>query len=218
MRRAISRRLRADGHGVDEAADGDDAESFVASYAYDVLVLDRMLPDGDALDRLVRWRADGLKTPALFLTARDRVEDRLDGFAAGADDYLIKPFAMDELVARIQALARRATSTMPSRFTIGDLVLDLGRRTVHRDGVLLVLRPKEHAVLEILAGRAGRVATHREILASCWGEDHEPTSNVHEVVIAALRRKLGKPQLIHTVRGTGYKIEATGEAADEPRR
>ena len=221
MREAIARRLRGDGHGVDEAPDADEAESFLASYAYDVLVLDRMLPDGDALDRLVRWRADGLTTPTLFLTARDLVEDRLDGFAAGADDYLIKPFSMDELVARIQALARRAASTTPSRVTIDDLELDLGRRTVRRAGVLLTLRPKEYAVLELLAGRVGQVLEHRELVSKCWGEDHEPTSNVHEVVIAALRRKLGKPRLIHTVRGTGYTIEGiredTGGDGDAPR-
>ncbi len=208
IRQAVARRLRAGGHGADEAEDGGSAESFVATYRYDVIVLDRMLPDGDALELLRRWRARGLAAPVLFLTARDLVEDRVDGFEAGADDYLVKPFAMDELMARLRAIARRGTTTRPSRVEIGDLEIDFGRREVRRGGVLLTLRPKEHAVLELLAARAGRVVSRHQIVAGCWGEDHEPLSNVEEVVIAALRRKLGRPPLIRTVRGAGYLLEA----------
>ncbi len=212
IRRAVGRRLRADGHGVDEAGDGGSAESFVSTYRYDVIVLDRMLPDGDALGLLQDWRARGVAAPVLFLTARDQVADRVDGFDAGADDYLVKPFAMDELMARVTAIARRGATTRPSRVTIGDLEIDFARREVRRAGVLLVLRPKEHALLELLATRAGRVVSRREIVASCWGEDHEPLSNVEEVVIAALRRKLGRPPLIRTVRGAGYLLEDEGAA------
>ena len=213
IRRAVGRRLRADGHGADEADDGGAAESCGRSYRYDVIVLDRMLPDGDALDLLRGWRARGVATPVLFLTARDLVTDRVDGFEAGADDYLVKPFAMDELMARLVAIARRGATTRPSRIEIGDLEIDFGRREVRRAGVLLTLRPKEHALLELLASRAGRVVSRREIVAGCWGEDHEPLSNVEEVVIAALRRKLGRPSLIRTVRGAGYLLEDPGAAA-----
>ncbi len=207
LRQAVGRRLRAEGHGTDEADDGGSAESFASSYRYDVIVLDRMLPDGDALDLLKRWRARGMVTPVLFLTARDQVVDRVDGFEAGADDYLVKPFAMDELMARLTAIARRGATTRPSRVEVGDLEIDFGRREVRRAGVLLALRPKEYAVLELLATRAGQVVARREIVAGCWGEDHEPLSNVEEVVIAALRRKLGHPPLIRTVRGAGYLLE-----------
>lgn len=204
---AVGRRLRAEGHGVDEAGDGGTAESFVSSYRYDVIVLDRMLPDGDALELLQRWRSRGVATPVLFLTARDLVEDRVDGFEAGADDYLVKPFAMDELMARLTAIARRGATTRPSRARIGDLEIDFGRREVRRAGVLLTLRAKEYALLQLLATHVGRVVSRGEIVASCWGEDHEPLSNVEEVVIAALRRKLGRPPLIRTVRGAGYLLE-----------
>ena len=183
-------------------------QSFVSTYRYDVIVLDRMLPDGDALDLLRSWRSHGVTTPALFLTARDLVEDRVDGFEAGADDYLVKPFAMDELMARLTALARRAATTRPSRFELADLEIDFGRREVRRAGVLLILRPKEYSLLELLATHAGRVVSREEIVAGCWDEDHEPLSNVEEVVIAALRRKLGRPPLIRTVRGAGYLLEA----------
>ena len=207
IRQAVARRLRAGGHGVDEAVDGDEAESFIASYSYDVLVLDRMLPDGDSLERLERWRSGGLVTPALFLTARDQVSDRVAGFEAGADDYLVKPFAMDELVARVSALGRRGASMRPSRLEVADLVIDFSRREVRRGGVLLPLRPKEYAVLELLAGQAGRVVSRERLVAGCWGEEKSPGSNVEEVVVAALRRKLGKPPLIHTVRGVGYRLE-----------
>lgn len=210
IRRAVAGRLRSAGYGVDEAEDGGAGESFVETYAYDVVVLDRMLPDGDGLTFLERWRATGLQAPVLFLTARDQVEDRVDGFAAGADDYLVKPFAMDELVARVAAIARRGSAIRPNRLDIGNLTIDLARREVKRDGVLLVLRPKEYTLLQLLAGRAGQVVSRREIVTGCWGEDQEPLSNVEEVVVASLRRKLGKPALIHTVRGAGYLLEERG--------
>lgn len=208
MRQAIARRLRADGHGVDEAEDLGTGESFVESYRYDVVVLDRMLPDGDGLDWLFRWRGREVSTPVLFLTAKDQVADRVDGFEAGGDDYLVKPFAMEELVVRLGALARRGEAAQPSRLSVADLEMDLARREVRRAGVLLTLRPKELTVLELLISRHGRVVSRGEIIESCWGEEHEPTSNVEEVVVASLRRKLGPPSLIRTVRGSGYLLEA----------
>ena len=208
MRQAVARRLRSDGHGVDEAEDLGTAQSFVQSYRYDVVVLDRILPDGDGLDWLFRWRGREVSTPVLFLTAKDQVADRVDGFEAGGDDYLVKPFAMEELVARLSALARRGVEPRPTRLTVADLHIDLARREVRRGGVLLTLRPKEFGVLELLVRRRGRVVTRDEILGSCWGEELEPASNVEEVVVASLRRKLGPPSLIRTVRGSGYLLEA----------
>ena len=207
IREAVARRLKMDGHGVDVAEDGATAESFIQTYEYQAVVLDRMLPDGDGLDFLATWRGQGLASPVLFLTARDRIEDRVDGLQAGGDDYLVKPFAMDELVARLGALARRGPALRSSRIEVADLEIDLGRREVRRAGILLVLRPKEYALLELLALRAGRLVSKQDILNSLWGEDHEPLSNVHEAVVAALRRKLGKPSLIRTVRGSGYLLE-----------
>ncbi|MGH8081494.1 MAG: response regulator [Lysobacter sp.] len=208
LRQAVAKRIRALGHAADEAPDGGTAESFIRTYTYDALILDRLLPDGDTLALLQRWRAQGVHAPALFLTACDRIDDRIDGLAAGADDYLIKPFSMDELMARIAAIARRGGAIRPSLIRIGDLEVDLGRREVRRRGVLLPLRPKEFAVLQMLAERAGHVVSRSELIAGCWGEDHEPASNAEEVVIAVLRRKLGDPPLLRTVRGSGYLLES----------
>lgn len=215
LRQAVAKRFRASGHAADEAGDGAMAESFVRSYAYDVLVLDRLLPDGDAIALLQRWRGQGIQTPALFLTACDRIDDRIEGLASGADDYLIKPFSMDELMARIAAIARRGGAIRPSVIRVGDLEVDLGRRELRRAGVLLPLRPKEFAVLQLLAERAGQVVPRSELIAGCWGEDHEPASNAEEVVIAALRRKLGAPPMLRTVRGSGYLLE-DGAAGETP--
>lgn len=208
LRAAVAARLRAQGHAVDEAGDLAEAESFAQTYAYDVLVLDRTLPDGDALDALQRWRAGGIATPTLFLTARDAVADRVDGFAGGADDYLVKPFSMDELIARIGAIGRRGGAIRPSTLRIADLEVDLGRREARRAGIVLPLRPKEFALLQLLIERAGRVVPRADILAACWGEEQQPVSNADEVLVATLRRKLGDPPLLRTVRGAGYLLEA----------
>lgn len=212
LREAVAGRLRAHGHAVDAVADLATAESFVLSYAYDAFVLDRTLHDGDALASLRQWRQRGIATPALFLTARDAVEDRIDGFAGGADDYLIKPFSMDELMARIVAIGRRGGAIRPSVLRVSDLEVDLGRREVRRGGIALPLRPKEFALLQLLAERAGQVVARGDIIASCWGEGQEPASNAEEVLIAALRRKLGDPPLLHTVRGAGYRLDGRDDA------
>lgn len=207
LRDAIVRRLRAQGHGVDEAADGENAEHQVSVNDYGAVVLDRMLPDGDSLERLPRWRRSGVATPILLLTARDSVEDRVQGLEAGADDYLVKPFAMAELLARIATITRRGAAPAPSVLTFGDLTIDTGRREVRRAEVLIPLRPKEYSLLELFTSRAGRVVTRRDIMDACWDEAHEPLSNVDEVLVASLRRKLGEPTPIRTVRGAGYLFE-----------
>ncbi|RKP43869.1 response regulator [Trinickia fusca] len=213
LRDSIVRRLRALGYAADEAPDCGSAEAFIASYRYDVVILDRLLPDGDALPMLQQWRRRGIATPTLFLTACDQVPDRVNGLASGADDYLVKPFAMEELMARVAAIGRRGPATVPSILRVGDLEIDAGRREVRRAGILLTLRPKEFAVLQLLAECGGTVVSHRTIIARCWGEGDEPTSNAEEVIIGALRRKLGQPTMLHTVRGAGYLLEAVDAAA-----
>ena len=207
LRDAVARRLRAVGHGVDVADSIGSAGEMIVIHAYDVVILDRLLPDGDTVVSLQAWRRRGLAAPVLFLTSLDRVEDRVAGLEAGADDYLVKPFAMDELLARVRAIGRRGVSTRPSVLRVADLEFDVARHEVRRSGVLLPLRPKELAVLELLLIHAGQVVRRSDIIEHCWDEYADPFSNVEEVVIASLRRKLGPPPLIRTVRGAGYLLE-----------
>lgn len=212
LREALARRLRAQGHAVDEAGDGGTADGLLLVYKYSVIVLDRMLPDGDCLVRLRRWRAQGLSTPTLMLTARDQVVDRVEGLEAGADDYVLKPFAMDELLARVAVLARRDSTPLPSVMHVGDLEIDSARHAVTVAGVGVPLRPKEYALLYLLASKQGRVVSRSQIIDTCWDQAHEPMSNVEEALIASLRRKLGIPGLIKTLRGSGYMLEAPDRA------
>jgi two-component system copper resistance phosphate regulon response regulator CusR len=212
LREAIVRRLRAQGHGVDEAGDRASAEHLLRVYEHAVVVLDRMLPDGDAVATMERWREQGRQVPVLLLTAKDGIGDRVRGLVAGADDYLIKPFAMEELLARVATIARRGNAPRRSLLRVGDLELDSSRREVRRAGVLLALRPKEYALLELLTARSGLVVTRQEIIHACWDDAREPSSNVEEALIASLRRKLGEPGLIRTVRGAGYLLEESSRA------
>jgi DNA-binding response OmpR family regulator len=207
LRGAVSRRLRAAGFAVDEAADLPDAATSLAVHEYDCLVFDRTTPSGDALDLLARIRDDGLATPALFLTARDGVDDRVAGFEAGGDDYLTKPFAMEELVARVRSLCRRRAEVSPPQVAVSDLVLDIARQQARRSGVLLPLRQKELCILEHLLTAQGRVVSRTELIEGCWDELHDPMSNVVDVHVTALRRKLGDPAMIRTVRGAGYIVD-----------
>ncbi len=207
MRDSVARTLRADGHAVDEAGTRDDAEFQVGMYDYGLVILDRGLPDGDGLITLRKWRRKGLKLPVLVLTARDSVGDRVDGLDGGADDYLVKPFAPAELRARVRSLARRAPELRDVVLRVGDLELNPAKAEVRRAGVLLPLRTKELAVLQVLMERRGRVVSRDQLRDACWDADHEPGSNVEEVAISALRRKLGKPPIIRTRRGLGYVID-----------
>jgi DNA-binding response OmpR family regulator len=211
LREAIARRLRALGNSVDAVANLRDARIHLNGASYDVVVLDRMLPDGDSITLLQALRNAANRTPILLLTARDRIEDRVEGLESGADDYLVKPFAMDELVARISVLARRGTPLRDTLLRLADLEVDSGRHEVRRAGVLIPLRPKEYAVLELLAVRHGRAVSRNDILEYCWDTRESPASNVEETIIAALRRKLGEPALIKTVRGVGYKLDDTDD-------
>ncbi|MEV6061680.1 response regulator transcription factor [Nocardia asteroides] len=204
--RRIATGLRAAGFAVDLARLLVDADVNIAVNSYDVLIVDRGMPDGDGLHLLASVRARGYRVPALVLTARDEVSDRIAGFDHGADDYLGKPFALAELAARVRALSRRREHPAPARLLLGDLEIDLPRRRVQRGGILRSLTPKEFAVLELLAARAGSVVSRSELIEACWDEMAEPNSNVVDAVMAGLRRKLGPPQVIETVRGAGFVL------------
>ncbi len=206
VRQAVVEELLDSGFAVDEAGTLVDAQVLVLANEYDCMVLDRTLPDGDSLDQLVLWRADSIATPALFLTAKDTVADRVAGFEVGGDDYLVKPFAMAELVVRVRRLCRQRAVVVPSILSLGDLELDSARREVRRSGVLLGLTGKEFALLELLLGQPGVVVSKEELVQHCWDERTDPLSNTVEVHIASLRRKLGEPGVIHTLRGAGYRV------------
>ncbi|MEM7454666.1 MAG: response regulator transcription factor [Planctomycetota bacterium] len=212
LRKAISRYMRGIGHAVDECDSCRSASAAVEVYEHDVIVLDRMLPDGDSIKLLDAWRTKGLTTPVIFLTARDSVDDRVGGLESGADDYLVKPFAMAELAARIATLSRRGNVAAKPVMNIGPLSIDRGRREVRRDGVLIPLRPKEFTLLELLVSRMGQVVSKHRIIDTCWDETRGPMSNVEEALVASLRRKLGKPNLIRTIRGSGYMLEERRES------
>ena len=220
----LLRSLREQGYAVDHAADGERALYQAAVNDYDAIVLDVGLPRRDGLEVSRTLRARGSRAPILMLTARDAVTDRVTGLDAGADDYLVKPFALQELLARLRALLRRLPELLPSTLQVGDLVLDTKSQSATRAGRPIPLTAKEYAMLEFLARHAGRVVGRAELSAHVWDENHDPLSNAIEVYINRLRRKIdeGHPTpLIHTRRGAGYLLgEAPpgSQAAAEPRR
>jgi DNA-binding response OmpR family regulator len=197
--------LRREGMAVDVAFDGDDALVHVAGTSYDVVVLDRDLPGihGDEVCRTLL--ADGCASRVLMLTAAGTVADRVEGLSLGADDYLAKPFAFAELVARIRALARRPTPVLPPVLVHGDMSLDTARRVAVRAGRALALGPKELGVLEHLLAAGGRVLTTEQLLDAVWDEMTDPFTKTVKVTVSRLRAKLGDPPLIETV-GNGYRI------------
>ncbi len=200
--------LRASGFGADAAASVPAARRCLANHTYDCLVLDRMMPGGDGLTLLAEDGNGGALPPTLVLTARDAIRDRVEGFERGADDYLVKPFAMAELLARVRMLCRRREAISAPVLRAADLELDTARREVRRGGVLLTTTAKEFAVLELLLARAGAAVPREELVEHCWDELTAPMSNAVDVVVSQLRRKLGEPPLIATVRGVGYRLEA----------
>lgn len=205
--------LRDHGLVVDHVTTIADADLVAATAYHDLLVLDRSVPDGDALDLVEKLRADGVTTPVLLLTARGQVADRVAGFEHGADDYVVKPFALAELVARIRALARRPASDRVRVLRSGPLELDVVRHRLTLDGVLLSPTPKEFAVLEVLLEHAGEVVTRADLVDRCWDELTEPSSNVVDVLVGQLRRRLGDAGLVETVRGVGYRLREGGAPA-----
>ena len=201
---------------MDVAPDAASAEEQVAACDYDAILLDVMLPGADGFALCKRWRAEGVTTPILFLTARDDVADRIRGLDRGGDDYLVKPFAFAELLARVRALLRRPRAmTGTPELRVGDLVIDTSRRTVSRGGNSVGLTTREYQLLEHLARNAGKVVSRTALWEHVWESGAEPDSNVVDVYIRYLRNKLGrKPDLIRTVRGGGYILE-TEPSADE---
>ena len=199
--------LRDSDFSVDHVRTLKEADVAVAVTDFDCLVLDRSVPDGDALDMLKELRARHSTVPVLLLTARDRISDRVAGFEGGADDYLVKPFAFAELVMRIRALARRRPHLRPTTMERAGIRLDTAAHRVWRDGVQLLLTAKEFAVLELLLEHAGDAVTRSQLIDHCWDEAAEPSSNVVDVLIGQLRRRLGAPDLITAIRGVGYRFE-----------
>jgi DNA-binding response OmpR family regulator len=209
LRTSLATALRKSGYALDLSSDGEEGLFLATHNAYDVIVLDIMLPKLDGLAVLARLREKGAAVHVLLLTAKDTVEDRVTGLRAGADDYLVKPFALDELLARVEALARRSYGVKDPVLRIGELEIDPARRTASRGGDLIDLRPQEFSLLHYLALRRGQVVTRAEIEGHIYDELAEPMSNVVESAVYRLRRKIDPPagpSLIETRRGIGYVL------------
>ncbi|HEY7214384.1 MAG TPA: response regulator transcription factor [Thermoanaerobaculia bacterium] len=207
LARRLVKGLREEGYGVDHAASRAEAADLAAAADFDLILLDLRLPDGPGLDLLVRWRREALATPVLILTAMDGIEDRVRGLDAGADDYLTKPFAFEELLARARSLLRRRSAPPLQVLACADLRLDRTRRQVERGGESLDLTAKEFALLEYFMLHPGAVLDRATISEHVWDFAYEARSNVIDVMVTRLRRKLeaaGAPRLIHTVKGSGY--------------
>jgi DNA-binding response OmpR family regulator len=206
----VRRVLEEEGHTVDVAYDGEEGLQMALDGTHDVVVLDIMLPQMDGIEVCRSLRRNRVDTPVLLLTALDGVDDRVRGLDAGADDYLAKPFAFQELLARIRALSRRRVQPRdPQELKVEDLTLDLRRRRAQRNGTTIELSPKEFSLLEFLMRNQGRVVTRMQILDHLWGYDFATDSNLVDVYVAYLRRKVDKgasTKLIRTVRGVGYAL------------
>ena len=211
LARSLQQGLSEAGYAVDHAADGQQALEMASSAAYDALVLDVMLPKLDGLTVLARLRQARSQVAVLMLTARDQLVDRVAGLDAGADDYLVKPFAFDELLARLRAIIRRRYAAGDSVLEIGELRIDTAARVVTRGGQPVSLSAREYAVLEYLAYRRGQVVTRAEIWEHVYDFAAEPSSNVVDVYVGYLRRKIDQgsaAKLLHTHRGLGYSLAA----------
>ena len=209
LRRALERALKLEGYEVELAADGDQALAAAAGARPDAIVLDVLMPKRDGLEVCRALRSQGDRTPVLMLTARDAVRDRVDGLDAGADDYVVKPFALEELLARVRALLRRGDAGGEGRLTYADLSLDPATREVNRGEREVELTKTEFALLEHLMRHPKQVLSRSQLFEAVWGYDFGPRSNSLEVYIGYLRRKTeegGEPRLIQTVRGVGYAL------------
>jgi len=208
----VARSLREHGHTVDATRDGRDGLMLGASQTYDAMIVDRMLPGLEGLAIIRTLRASGNQTPALILTTKTQVADRVEGLNAGGDDYLVKPFAFNELYARLNALVRRPPmSSVETVLRVHDLEMDLLKRTVTRAGQLVALQPQEFKLLEFLLRNSGRVVTRTMLLEGVWDFHFDPLTKVVETHVSRLRSKINKgfdAELIHTVRGAGYVLRA----------
>ena len=206
----LCKKLRSEDYCVDGCFDGEEALDYLASVEYDAVILDIMMPKRSGLQVVEQLRRQGDHTPVLFLTARDSIDDRVTGLDAGADDYLVKPFAFDELLARLRVMTRKRGGERSNLFTIDDLTLDIRSKRVERGGVELKLSAKEYALLEDLIRNKGVVLSRIQIEENIWGFDYEGSSNIVDVYIRYLRRKIDKDhpvKLIHTIRGSGYVLK-----------
>ncbi len=216
----LKRGLIEEGYAVDIAPDGEHAGWLVAENAYDAIILDVMLPDGDGFQLCKRFRDNGCWSPVLMLTARDSVSDRIAGLDSGADDYLTKPFSFDELLARLRALMRRVVSDRPAVVTVGDLTLDPASRRVTRDDINIDLTRKEFALLEYFMRHPGDVLSRSQLIEHVWDFAFDGDSNVVDVYVRYLRQKIDRPfgkDTLETVRGAGYRLreEAVDASADQ---
>lgn len=204
----LAKRLREEHYAVDVCYNGTDALDYLMQADYDVAVLDIMMPGMDGIEVLRRARRAGRRTPVLLLTARDAIEDRVGGLNAGADDYLVKPFAYEELSARLRVLTRRA-GQISNRFELADLILDADQHAVTRGGKAIALTSREYALLEYMIRNKGHILSRAQILEHVWSYDYEGASNMIDVYIRSLRKKIDEGRnvkLIHTVRYAGYVL------------
>ena len=205
----VSAKLAESGHSVDSCLDGKEAMLYLSAAEYDVVILDIMMPGADGFKVLEKIRKEGRKTPVLFLTARDSIQDRVRGLDAGANDYLVKPFSLEELMARVRVLTRSSHGSAHNVLSAGDLTLDIGTREVMRGGRRMELSAKEFQLLEYLLHNKGIVLSREKIENHIWNFDYEGGTNVVDVYISYLRKKIDVPgvqKLIRTVRGVGYVI------------
>ena len=211
LARSIANGLREEGYAVDLSMDGDEAYHLAKVNPYDCIVLDLMLPKRDGFNIITNLRRSGVSTPVICLTARDAIDDRVKGLDLGADDYLVKPFAWEELVARVRSLVRRGHEQSSSTLTVGDLEVDTAKKSVRRGDRQIDLSAREYSLLEYLAHRQNQVVSRTDIWEHLWDEHDEVSSNVVDVYIGYLRNKIDKEfgsKLIHTRRGQGYMLSA----------
>ena len=213
MNRLITKVLTKEGYSVDSCFDGEEALDYLCAADYDAAVLDMMMPKKDGFEVLKALRRQGSKLPVLFLTARDSIQDRVQGLDLGADDYLIKPFDFDELLARIRVMTRRQGAQSSSLITVGDLTIDTASHEVRRDGRLIELSSREYGILRYMASNQGRVLSREQIEEHIYNFDYSGGSNVVDVYISYLRKKIdapGEPKLIHTVWGSCWILKDKG--------
>ncbi|ERL04229.1 MULTISPECIES: response regulator transcription factor [unclassified Leptotrichia] len=210
----ITKKLKKEYYGVDSCFDGEEAVRYVEGTEYDAIILDIMLPKLDGFEVIKRIRAKKNKVPILLLTARDNIDDKVKGLDYGADDYLVKPFIFEELMARIRVLLRRNSGNADNVVTIANLKVDLDAKTVFRDDLLIKLSGREYSILEYLIRNKGKILSRERIEDHIWNYDYEGGTNVIDVYIRYLRKKIDDnytPKLIHTIRGLGYVLRVDNE-------
>lgn len=209
LNRIITKTLSKSGYTVDSCFDGNEVEHYLAGAEYDAILMDVMLPGKDGFSLVSAMRERGMDTPVLFLTARDSVADRVTGLDLGGDDYLVKPFDFEELLARIRAMTRKHVGQRKNQFSVGDLVVDVERHTVTRGGVPLSLLPKEFAILEHLIRNKGKVVSREQLENRIWNYEYSGSSNNVDGYMSRLRKKLDDGQahkLLHTIKGLGWVL------------